>query len=183
MFAGNRNFPTTVQSQTPSVYRSVPGHDGPGSIFSTFLSSSAQSFLFILCILFFSYWSETVTWSALACTITSTSTELRPTWSRRCPRPPQYSTSPPRYGYDVIVCYVARCRIFFFLQLLEVLIAEDDRVLADVQGLEQIAPFVADVKSEVFERRRSLRYDVIRERLDNYKRVSFPDWSSSSTRL
>ncbi|CAK8691769.1 unnamed protein product [Clavelina lepadiformis] len=55
-------------------------------------------------------------------------------------------------------------------QLLEVLIAEDDRVLADVQGLEQIAPFVADVKSEVFERRRSLRYDVIRERLDNYKR-------------
>ena len=58
-----------------------------------------------------------------------------------------------------------------FLQLLEVLIAEDEHVLADVQALEDIAPFIADVKSEVFERRRSLRYEVIQERLENYKRV------------
>ena len=58
-----------------------------------------------------------------------------------------------------------------FFQLLEVLTAEDEHVLADVQALEEIAPFISDVKSEVFERRRSLRYDVIQERLESYKKV------------
>ena len=59
-----------------------------------------------------------------------------------------------------------------FFQLLEVLIAEDERVLADVQGLQQVAPFIDEKTRDVFERRRTLRYDVIHERLDNYKRVS-----------
>jgi len=50
-------------------------------------------------------------------------------------------------------------------------VAEDDRVLADVQALLQIAPHVAEAKKEVFERRRSLRYEVIHERLESYRRV------------
>nr|CAB3265148.1 phosphatidylinositol 3,4,5-trisphosphate-dependent Rac exchanger 1 protein [Phallusia mammillata] len=71
-----------------------------------------------------------------------------------------------------VVERMSECPSIFDLsaQLLEVLIAEDDRVLADVQALEQIAPFITEAKKEVFQRRRSLRYEVIQDRLDSYKR-------------
>uniref|UniRef100_H2Y5P1 Uncharacterized protein n=1 Tax=Ciona savignyi TaxID=51511 RepID=H2Y5P1_CIOSA len=55
-------------------------------------------------------------------------------------------------------------------QLLEVLIAEDERVLSDVQALEGLSSFIVDSKTEVFKRRRTLRYEVIQERLENYKK-------------
>nr|XP_039271145.1 phosphatidylinositol 3,4,5-trisphosphate-dependent Rac exchanger 2 protein-like isoform X2 [Styela clava] len=54
--------------------------------------------------------------------------------------------------------------------LLEVLTAEDERVLADVQALESAVNLIREQQREIFERRRTLRYDVIHERLENYKR-------------
>uniref|UniRef100_H2Y5P4 Phosphatidylinositol-3,4,5-trisphosphate-dependent Rac exchange factor 1 n=1 Tax=Ciona savignyi TaxID=51511 RepID=H2Y5P4_CIOSA len=52
-------------------------------------------------------------------------------------------------------------------QLLEVLIAEDERVLSDVQALEGLS---STIVTQVFKRRRTLRYEVIQERLENYKK-------------
>ena len=53
------------------------------------------------------------------------------------------------------------------------LAVEDSKVLEDVNALKQITPLVADVKLEVFKRRQSLRYDVIQQRLEDYKKVKF----------
>ena len=54
---------------------------------------------------------------------------------------------------------------------MDVLAAEDTQVLADVQRLDKIASQIAEKKAQVFERRKSLRFEVIQDRLENYKKV------------
>ena len=65
-----------------------------------------------------------------------------------------------------------RNNTYIVLKLLEVLATEDVKVLEDVQQLQKLAPFIAEVKSEVFEIRRNLRTGVIQERLDEYRKVN-----------
>lgn len=46
-------------------------------------------------------------------------------------------------------------------------------MLEDVQALENVASLIVENRRDVFERRRALRFDVIHDRLENYKRVRF----------
>ena len=68
--------------------------------------------------------------------------------------------------------HLLRNNTYIVLKLLEVLATEDVKVLEDVQQLQKLAPFIAEVKSEVFEIRRNLRTGVIQERLDEYRKVN-----------
>lgn len=58
------------------------------------------------------------------------------------------------------------------LQLLDVLTAEDERVLADVQALVTASELIREQQREIFEKKRLMRYEIINDRLESYKRVS-----------
>jgi len=55
-------------------------------------------------------------------------------------------------------------------QLLEVLVAEDQRVLSDLKALEEVASSISPKVSEVYERRKNLRFTVIGKRLEDYEK-------------
>lgn len=51
------------------------------------------------------------------------------------------------------------------------LVAEDQRVLSDLKALEEVASSISPKVSEVYERRKNLRFTVIGKRLEDYEKV------------
>ena len=56
--------------------------------------------------------------------------------------------------------------------MLEVLYAEDERVLSDLEALDDIQYCISEKVKEVYDRRKLLRSQVIKKRIKDYEDVS-----------